>query len=415
MKTKFLIGLLMVVLVSACAGEAETKVIGDVKFQIRNAEYEAGKIILTLSTNASVDNTRIDIIDGADKLLCTRYKDLIAGTTEIELSDCKAKDRITVSVSPPGGGIVTQEFTLGIPTPRVEVVSAEYKLGAQLALNLDANMEIKNTRVEILDKGGTVLCTKYVDLSEGLNELKPKGCGTEAKITISVTPPEGVMTTSDFSLDLPLLELKKGFRYLYSTANCPDCTRRDSSFYVTKETNSYWEGVSGIKFDEEKKAYLMRWKLDKADLGLSITTPLAKDNVLGDVVYGDISQMPEIGEAGGSILPLWVLVLKEIYGLDIDELIRTGTTTFDAEEGQTVTFTAPDPGLYGNYRAYTLNIEVYKDGKQEDTGEIIISAAKPYLVIEIKVGDGPQTTFKWVEQRLFSFNDYAGYSIEEVN
>ena len=405
----------MVVLVSACAGEVETKVVGDVEFQIRNAEYEAGKTIITLSTNASVDNARIDIIDEADKLLCTRYKDLIAGTTQIELSDCKAKDKITVSVSPPGGGIVTQEFTLGIPTPRVEVVSAEYKVGAQLALNLDANMEIKNTRVEVLDKGGNVLCTKYADLSEGLNELKPKGCGTEAKITISVTPPEGVMTTSDFSLDLPLLELKKGFRYVYSAANCPDCTRRDSSLYVTEETNSYWEGICGIKFDEEKKAYLIRWKLDKADLGLSLTNLLAKDKVLGDVVYGGISQMPQIGEAGGSIIPLWMPVLKGIYGLDIDELITKRTTIMDAEQGQTATFTAPDPDLYGNYLAYTLNIEVYKDGKQEDTGEIIIATAKPYLTIEIKVGGGPQTTFKRIEEKDFSLNDFAGYSIEALS
>ena len=151
MKTEFLIGFLMILLVCGCAGpgEAETKVVGDVEFRILDAEYESGRIIVTLSTNASVDNARIDIIDEADKLLCTRYKDLIAGTTEIELSDCKAKEEVTVSVSPPGGGIVTQGFALAIPVPVVEVVDAEYLLGGKLELKLKANMDIEIT-LEIL-------------------------------------------------------------------------------------------------------------------------------------------------------------------------------------------------------------------------------------------------------------------------
>ncbi|GAF92533.1 unnamed protein product, partial [marine sediment metagenome] len=121
MKTKILICLLIlsILLVSGCV-QQETKVVEGIEFQIRNAEYKAKRIIVTLSTNVSVENARIDIVDKADQLLCTRYKDLIAGTTQIELTDCKAKERITVSVSPPGGGIVTREFQFELPDVRLK-------------------------------------------------------------------------------------------------------------------------------------------------------------------------------------------------------------------------------------------------------------------------------------------------------
>ncbi|MBW2984702.1 hypothetical protein KY361_06290 [Candidatus Woesearchaeota archaeon] len=415
MKTEFLIGFLMILLVCGCAGpgEAETKVVGDVEFRILDAEYESGRIIVTLSTNASVDNARIDIIDEADKLLCTRYKDLIAGTTEIELSDCKAKEEVTVSVSPPGGGIVTQGFALAIPVPVVEVVDAEYLLGGKLELKLKANMDIEKTRMEVSDKSGKVLCTEYVGLSEGLNELRPKGCGTETKLTISVTPPDGVMKTADFTLELPLLELKEGFQYVYSTAHCRDCTRRDSYVYVTKETDKNWEGIAGIKFDDTKKANLMGWKLSKDDLSLSMTRPLNEGALLGGVVYTlDVDQLPEFGEAGDSMIFIWLVLLRNIYGLNIDELIRTGTTTFDANEGQSAVISKAGPELYGNYLTYTLDVEVYRDDELEDSGELIIATVEPYLLMDTKVGNGPQTTFKRLEEKDFSLNDFAGYSIE---
>lgn len=83
--------LILTIFISGCV-QQETKVVEGIEFQIRNAEYEAGRIIVTLSTNVSVENARIDIVDKVNQLLCTRYKDLIAGTTQIELTDCKAKE-----------------------------------------------------------------------------------------------------------------------------------------------------------------------------------------------------------------------------------------------------------------------------------------------------------------------------------
>ncbi len=417
MKTRFLIGLLIIgiVVISGCVGpdEGDVTVVGGVEFQIRNAEYEAGKIIVTLSTNVSVDDVRIDIVDETDQLLCTRYKDLIAGITQIEMTDCKAKERITVSVSPPGGGIVTREFTLGIPTPRVDIVSAEYVLGA-IALKLDANMAVKNTRIEVSDEHGTVLCTEYVDLSEGINEIRPKGCGAENKITVSVTPPEGVMTTADFTLELPLLELKEGFKYVYEAVSCAGCSKRDSSIYVTKETGGYWEGIAGIKIDESKKAYLMRWRINKDDLDLSATLPLTEDAVLGDVEYiDDVTQIQSIGQSGNSMMPFWMILWKEAYDLDIDELVTTHTTIMTVDQ-QSVTFSTSNPALYGNYLAYTVDLGVSGDGAQTESIELVISAAKPYLIMDVNVGgSAQQTSFKWVEQKEFSLDEYAGYSIEE--
>ncbi len=417
MKTKFLIGLLIIgfVLISGCVGpdEGDVKVVGGVEFQIQSAEYEAGKIIVTLSTNVSVEDVRIDIVDEANQLLCTRYKDLIAGITQIEMTDCKAKERITISVSPPGGGIITREFTLDIPTPRVDIVSAEYELGA-IALKLDANMAVKNTRIEVSDEHGAVLCTEYVDLSKGVNEIRQKGCGVENKITVSVTPPEGVMTTAEFTLELPLLELKEGFKYVYEATSCAGCSKRDSSIYVTKETGGYWEGIAGIKIDESKKAYLMRWRINKDDLDLSATLPLSEDALLEDVNYiDDVKQIQSIGQSGISMMPLWLVLWKEVYDLDMDELITTHTTTMTVDQ-QNVTFSTSDPALYGNYLAYTLDLGVSQDGEQTESIELVISAAKPYLIMDVNVGGSTQqTSFKRVEQKEFSLDEYAGYSIEE--
>ncbi|MCK4491478.1 MAG: hypothetical protein KAU03_02560, partial [Candidatus Altiarchaeales archaeon] len=89
-KTFFLVGLLVagIILFSGCIGsdDDEVGVVEGVGFLIRGAEYEAGKIVVTLSSNVSVENARIDIVDEADQLLCTRYKDLAAGVTVIEMT-----------------------------------------------------------------------------------------------------------------------------------------------------------------------------------------------------------------------------------------------------------------------------------------------------------------------------------------
>lgn len=413
METKILIllivGILGIVLISGCVQE-KTKVLDGVEFEIQNAEYEDGKIILTLSTNASVENVRIDIVDEADNLLCTRYKDLIAGTTQIELTDCKAEKKVTVIVSQPGGGIITKDFTLDMPIPKVEISGAEYLLGAQLILKLKANIDIENARIEVSDESGTVLCTQYADLSEGLNEIKPKGCGAGEKITVSVTPPEGVMTAADLVLELPLLELKEGFKYVYATSRCPDCQKRDSAIYVTKETSGYWEGISSIKINN--RAYLMRWKVDKVDLDILLTMPLAENALFEEPDYVSIDQLEHMGEEGSSIFPFWMIIMKDMEGLDIDELITKYETTLYTKSGDKAKFSTSDPELYNNYLAYTLDIEVRQEGKTE-TIIFIISSTKPYLVMNINTGGEGQTTFKKAEQKEFSLDDFKGYSIEE--
>ncbi|MCK4520997.1 MAG: hypothetical protein KAU20_00355 [Nanoarchaeota archaeon] len=501
MERKILSGIIAVlvitgiIFISGCIGSSKgkVKVVEGVEFQIQNAEYEAGRIIVTLSTNVSVGNARIDIVDEAGQLLCTRYKDLIAGTTQIEMTDCKTKERITVSVSPPGGGIVMREFqfelpdvrlkdarfesgnivvtldaddatdnirieiidetnqilctkykdlakgvtkveltdceikeriTVSVSPPKAEMITRDFTLTlpevrirnvkhelGKLILSLDANMDMNDVRIYIFGKKGEVFCTKSEDLAKGLSECELSGCLVQKEITVSISPPTGKTTRRSFTLKLPLLELKEGFKYVYATAHCPGCSKRDSSIYVTKETSKYWEGIAGIKID--KKAYLMRWMIDKDDLDLSITMPLTEDALLGDVDYiDDVKQIGDLGEAGNSILPLWMVVSKELHSIDLDELITTYTTTLTTSQQESVTISTSDPALYNNYLAYILDIVVYQDGKQKDTVEFVISAAKPYLIIEMDVGEA-QASFKRVEKKGFSLDDYTGYSIKE--
>lgn len=405
------LSLLIVALINGCIGqkdEGEVKVVGGLEFQIQNAEYEAGKIIVTLKTNVSVENARIDIVDETNQLLCTRYKDLIAGVTDIEMTDCKAKERITVSVSPPGGGIVTREFTLAIPTPRVEIVSAEYEL-AILILKLDANLDVKNTRIEVSDERGTVVCTQYIDLSEGLNEIKPKGCGTETKITVSVTPPEGVMITADFTLELPLLEAKSGLNYQYKAEVDDESIITD--VFITTETASEWQGVIGIKVDPDREALIIQFKLKKADLDLLFTYPLAREKVLSkDVTY---KSSAEIGDTGFLIWPFIIAALKP-FGLEMDEFIEEGSFTFTQSEGPQGTMTFEEEKIYLNWLAYHIIIT----DLSENEISFYVSVAKPYMLISLDLPEAVQPdkmifTLEKVEETGFDLSYYAGYSIEE--
>lgn len=415
MKPKFLVlGILVlavigIVFISGCVpGKEEVKVIvGEVEFQIQDAEYEAGKIIVTLSTNVSVENVRIDIVDEADQLLCTRYKDLIAGITQIEMSDCKAKEKITVSVSPPGGGIVMKEFTLDIPTPRVEIVSAEYEL-ATLILKLDANIEIKNTRIEVSDAHGNILCTKYVDLSEGLNEIKPKECGTEEKITVSATPPEGIMTTADFTLELPLLEAKSGLNYRYSAESSDG--RIIVDVFISTETASEWQGIIGTKIDPDREAHIVQFKLKKADLGLLFTHSLAKEKVLSkDVEYMSLEELEE----DVMVWPFIIAAFK-LFGLDMDEFMNSGSFTFTESGGPRGTLTFEEEKIYLDWLAYHLTLT---DPSEKET-TFYVSVAKPYMLITFDMLEGTGSskilfTLEKVEEKDFDLSYYAGYTIEE--
>lgn len=381
--------------------------------RIKDARFESGNIIVTLDADEAIDNVRIDIIDESDTMLCSKYKGLVKGVTEVELTDCEVRERITVSVSPPEAEMIAKDFALILPEVRIK--DARSELGKTI-VTLDANLDISDARIYVFGGNGEVLCSKHEDLPTGLSKLELKGCQIQEEITVSVSPPIGKTTTMDFTVELPLLELKEGFKYVYAVAQCPDCSKKgDSSIYVIKETSGYWEGITGIKIDESKKAYLMRWMIDKDDLDVSMTRPLAEDALLGDVDYiDDIKEVGLSGDAGDSILPLWMAVLKEMFGLDIDELITTHTTTMAIEDQrQSATFNISDPVLYGNYLAYMIDIEVYQDDGRTETVEFVISAAKPYLIMEIDGGDGSQPSFKGVEQKEFSLDDYTGYSIDE--
>ncbi len=492
---KVLILLILLVFISGCV-QQETKVVEGVEFQIRNAEYKAGRTIVTLSTNVSIENARIDIVDEADQLLCTRYKDLIAGTTQIELTDCKAKERITVSVSPPGGGIVTREFqfelpdvrlkdarfesgnivvtleaddasdnirievidetnqilctkykdlaegvteveltdceikeriTVSVSPPKAEMITRDFtltlpevrirnvkpKLG-ELILSLEANMNMTDVRIYVFGKKGDVFCTKSENLTKGLSESELSGCLVQKEITVSVSPTIGKITRRDFTLKLPLLELKEGFKYIYEVGDpSRKGPKQDTYIYVTKETSKYWQGISAIKISEDKKAYLLRWMIDKDDLDLSMTLSLSKDAVLGDVDYiDDLKETENKGESTNSMLPFWMLIFKKEASLDIDKLIKEHTASMDMDD-EHIVFTTSDPELYNNYLAYTLDAEIYKNNNKKDTAELIISAAKPYLIMELNAEEEQLVLFKRVEQKEFSFDDYVGYSIEE--
>ena len=83
---------------------------------------------------------------------------------------------------------------------------------------------------------------------------------------------------------LPLLELKPGLRYRYTLAASTGKGYID--VYATKETDKEWEGIIGFKIEQqaEKKAKLVRFKIDKRSLDLLLSYSLGKDEILEDSV-----------------------------------------------------------------------------------------------------------------------------------
>lgn len=192
----------LMLLISACSKSPE----GSISVEIKNAEYKEGDMLLTVKASKATANARIDVVSKDGQILCSKYKDLVAGTNEFEIADCKAENNIKVSVSPPGQTVTIEDFKIDLPAPNVKIEDARYEL-ANLVLALNANIEIKNARIEIAS-GGNVLCTKYTDLPQGKNQFRIADCGNEEKITVSVTPPGGTLAAKDFKMDLPLVKVQ---------------------------------------------------------------------------------------------------------------------------------------------------------------------------------------------------------------
>ncbi|MEA1925237.1 MAG: hypothetical protein U9M95_05145 [Candidatus Altiarchaeota archaeon] len=210
----------------------------------------------------------------------------------------------------------------------------------------------------------------------------------------------------------PSLVLAEGYRYAYVAARCPQCAEHDSFIYVTNETTEYWEGIAGSKVDHNQKAYLMRWRLEKDNLDVSITLPLTEDKLSGEGDYiSDVKQIQNLGEAGDSLLPLYITLLKEMLDLDIRKLVTEHRTSIVLDSNQTIVFSTSYPVLYGVYPAYRINVEMYSNDELMEAGEIVMSAVEPYLIMEFNVGEGPKTSFKRGEKKEFSLGDFEGYSL----
>ncbi len=399
---------MVTVSVSPPEGRMTTK---DFRFElpsvrIKDARFEQGKIILTLDADEATDNVRVDIIDESDTTLCSKYKDLVKGITDIELTDCEIKERITVSVSPPKAEMITGDFTLVLPEVRIK--DARSELGKIIVI-LDANMDISDTRIHVFDRGGEVLCSKHEDLPNGLSELELKGCQIQEEITVSVSPPMGKTTTRDFTQELPLFKLKEGMRYRYTDLRKDTSKELDLDVYVTKETDSEWQGIIGSKEtqDGNKKAQLFRFKINKKELNLLTTYSLDGDEVLSeDIAY---TSAAEVGSGGAEVIffPFILSMLREANHLDINHFIESGSGKLSGSSpGQ---MSLSEPLLYGNWLAYEVTFKPESETQQDV--KFFVSAAKPYLLINLSLPDGGIILEK-VEEKSFDLSDYEGYEIE---
>jgi|GEM_PF-7088499 len=371
--------------------------------RIKDARFGRGNIIITVDADEATDNVRVDVVDESERILCTKYKDLVEGVTEVELTDCEIREKITVSVSPPKTEMITRDFTITLPEARIRDVKSE--LG-KLVLSLDANMDMSDVRIYVFGREGEVLCTKSENLTKGLSERELSGCLVQKEITVSIAPPNGKTTTRDFTLELPLLELKEGMRYGYITK---DTGEFDLDIYVTKETDSEWQGIISSKGTQSgnKKVQLFRFKIDKKGLNLLISYPLDGDEVLSEDV--DYTSAEEVGRLYGNVFyPFILSMLKEMSNFDINQFIESGSVKLGGSSpGQ---MSLSEPLMYNNWLAYEVNFKSESGTPQEI--KFFISAAKPYLLINLSVPDGGIILLEGVEEKAFDLSDYEGYEIE---
>ncbi|MEE9594488.1 MAG: hypothetical protein V3V92_03725, partial [Candidatus Hydrothermarchaeales archaeon] len=160
--------------------------------KIVNAKLESGSLVLSLESNQTVENVRIELVDESGQVLCTKYKDLVGGVTEFELRDCEIKKMVTVSVSPPEGRMTTKDFRFELPSVRIKDARFEQE---NIILTLDADEATDNVRVDIIDESDTTLCSKYNDLVKGITDIELTDCEIRERITVSVSPPKAEMIT----------------------------------------------------------------------------------------------------------------------------------------------------------------------------------------------------------------------------
>ncbi len=407
--TSYLIPVVILVTLVLIGGCSQTPpgAIADVK----DAKYQAGSVFITVEASESSHNVRIDILGTQGQILCTKYKDLAVGTNQLEFSDCQLERDIKVSVSPPEKPVVIRDFRLDLPEPGVKIKNANYETG-NLVITLDSNIEIKNARIEIVSEGN-VLCTKYVDLKQGENQIRLPDCGVEEKITISVTPSGGTLVTKDFMLPVPLLKLQKGYRYDYNGGSSGSL--QEISIYITEETADEWQGIAGIKRNGNT-ASILRFKIRKSDLNMQATYPLAANKITAqDVEYKSVKDISSIGEAGNSLIPFWFLVWKGAYGLNLDDLFDRKIVTFSQSSSEQITFKVEDTLTDSGFLTYKISITGTEADTVKSLGEIYASPAEPYLIVRLIIfeGGGGSLIYKKMEKDDFSLSDYSGYNIED--
>jgi hypothetical protein len=291
-----------------------------------------------------------------------------------------------------------------VPKPSVEIINASYELGL-LVVTLDASIETSNARIEVLDEQKNLLCTHYVDLAKGKNELKLEGCEIRERIVISVSPPEGVMKVKEFLLELPLLEFKQGVRYVYSWA-VPQVGEAMEEIFLLSE-NGELKGILGMRSEmDSKKALLFRFKLDKENLTMLSSYPLDKEQILTEnVTYITLKELNELsGEWGISYIPFTIVFLNELGELDLDELFGERSTVWRSVY-DTADLTLSGPLTHRNFLAYKVTYS--STGTQF---EFFISVAKPHLLIEMS---GPSNvTLEGIDTETFDLKDYESYRIE---
>lgn len=397
-KLAFILIFLLIFMI-ACSKAPENSIAVDIK----NAEYKEGNLLLTVQISEATKNARIDIVGNQGQILCSKYKDLAAGTNQFELPDCRVEKQIKVSVSPPGQPVVIEGFKLELPTPVVKIEDAGYEF-TNLILSLNANLEITNARIEIAS-GGNVLCTKYIDLIQGQNQKKFDDCGVEEKLTISVTPVGGLLSTKDFSLSIPVLKLQKGYKYDYAFVQSASSSPIDISIFVIEDSSEAWEVIGGVK--ERDVAYLHRFKISKSDLTMRITNSLKENEVLGNVEYKSLKEANSPSNAA-LIFPFWFVWLKESGNLNLDELFNKKTTIFSFGSSDPITMKVEKTVIRDNFM---VNEIIVTAKRESDNGKIYASTLKPYLLTNIEVASGGGLVFKGLQKKDFSLSDFAGYQI----
>jgi hypothetical protein len=205
-----------------------------------------------------------------------------------------------------------------------------------------------------------------------------------------------------------MLELKEGYRYVYSFIDVSELPFDNLELYVLNETPTYWEGLMGVKSfkGDDDAAILIGFYYSKQTNQILFSDPLDVDEALEPKKF--IKKLDE--ELGFFYIPFYLVALQTEGDFSLKELLETGSATFIADRSDTVL-------NFNMYAAESLDypaLEIRAAMSESMDVALFVSQAYPYTLINIDIG-GQDLVLNSMQRKGFNADEWQGYDFYYKN